>query len=167
MFDRPHWVSLISTLITFSFTEYGSLGYLLDILWITDNVPDDIADPLNSLKADSNQGLSVALYGALKRSYDWHGANINVIYTASNETLNENSLRISNDVIDDNFLQSEVGARIFTLQTFMTKTECFSSCKKKCSSDRLVWRGSLGLYEESDNFFTLRRMRGFQLFAKV
>ena len=73
---------------------------------------------------------------------------------------------ISNDVIDDNFLQTEVGAKIFTLQTFINKTECFSSCKSKCSSDRLVWRGSLGLYEESDNSFTLRRMRGFQLFAK-
>ena len=157
---------LISTLTKFSFTEYGSLGYLLDILWITDNVPDDIADPLNSLKADSNQGLSVALYGALKRSYDWHGANINVIYTASNYTLNENSLSISNDVIHDNFLQTEVGAKISTLHTFINKTECFSSCKSKCSSDRLVWRGSLGLYEESDNSFSLRRMRGFQLFAK-
>ena len=112
-----------------------------------------------------DKGLSVALYGALKRSYDWHGAHINVISTASINSKIEDGLRKENDM-EDNFLQSEVGAKITPIQEFICKSGCFSSCNPKCRSDRLVWRGSLGFYEELENVFFLRRMKGFQMFAK-
>ena len=146
--------------------EYGSLGYLLDILWVTDDVPDDIACPMTSLNNKNIQGLSAALYGALKRSYDWHGAHIHLINTAAKNFQSPAEARPPNDVVEDNFLQLEIGAKIIPLQTFITKSDCFSSCKPKCSSDRLIWRGSLGFYDELDNTFSLRRMRGFQMFAK-
>ena len=99
----------------------------------------------------------------MKRSYDWHGARIHVL-NVSNQALcvNDNS---ENDRENDNFLQFEIGAKIMPFKEYLETSDCFSSCKS-CSSDRLIWRGSLGFYDESDASLCLRRMKGFEMFAR-
>ena len=139
------------------------MGYLLDIFWITDQIPDDIANPMQE-DYDGDKGLPAALYGALKRSSDWHGAQIHVLETKTAEMGEKN---VVEDLEGVNFLQQEVGAKITSMNKFLTKSDCFSACQpKKCFSDRLVWRGSLGFYDETDSSLCVRRLRGFEMFAK-
>lgn len=113
----------------------------------------------------NDEGLPAALYGALKRSFDWHGAHVHVLEIIPKECqlLDKKNL---NDNKNENFLQVEVSAKISAIQTFLTSNDCFSTCKPKCSSDRLIWRGSLGFYDDADASLCVRRMRGFQLYSK-
>ena len=96
------------------------MGYLLDIFWITDKIPDDIANPMQEDYA-GDKGLPAALYGALKRSSDWHGAQIHVLETKTAEMSEKN---VVEDLEGVNFLQQEVGAKITSMNKFLTKSDC-------------------------------------------
>ena len=97
---------------------YGPHESLLDIFWLTDCVP-------------SNRKMPLSLFGALKRSLEWHGASIFVLSAKLDGKTNPSFLKD---------LRAEL----------MSSEE---SCLQEILDPGTIWRGSLAFFDDADMNF--------------